>query len=48
MSRNAYGSVVSDAHSMVIALWSLVLEEEHQERFFSSTYIPTLPSLSMP
>ena len=34
--------------TMVIALWSLALEEEHQERFFSSTYIPTRPSTPMP
>ena len=29
-------------------LWSLALEEEHQERFRSSTYIPTRPSAPMP
>ena len=28
--------------------WSLALEEEHQLRFFSSTYIPTRPSRPMP
>ena len=29
---------MSEAHSMVTARWSLALEEEHHERFFSSTY----------
>ena len=47
-SLNAYGAVVSDAHSIVIALWSFALDELHQERFFSSQYIPTRPSTPIP
>ena len=33
---------------VVTALWSLALDEVHQDRFFSSTYSPTRPLRSMP
>ena len=41
----AYGAVLSLEHSIVMALWSFAFEEEHQERFFSSTHNETLPSV---
>ena len=44
----AYGSFMSLAHSMVTALWSLELLDEHQLRFFSSTHRETRPSVPMP
>lgn len=43
-----YGSFMSLAHSMVTALWSLELLDEHQLRFFSSTQSDTRPSVPMP
>lgn len=45
--RMVYGSVRSDAHSMVTARWSLSRDDEHQERFCSSTHSPILPSAPM-
>ena len=44
----AYGSFMSLAHSMVTALWSLELLDEHQLRFFSSTHRETRPAVPMP